>query len=311
MPPYSDKMLKPPRLKASSVIGVVAPASPVRREFLELGVAELSRLGFETRLGSNLYSRARYTAGSASERIEDLVKLWDDPEVDAIFCARGGYGSLDVLRGLDPMRFSNSPKIFLGSSDITALLCFLLRHSHLVCFHGPMVAQKIARGDGSYDAAHLVRVLGEEKALGHLSIPQVRMLHPGASEGILLGGCLSLITALVGTPHLPSFDGAIVFFEDTGVRPYQLDRMLTQLKMAGCLAGVRGMIFGEMPDCEQHPNQGYTVEELLADLTEDLGIPVGYNFPSGHTRSADHVLPLGIRARLDETGLTLLEGAVS
>lgn len=310
MPPHSDRMLKPPRLEASSLVGVIAPASPVRREFLDRGVVELSQLGFRTRLGKNLYSRERYTAGSAKERIQDLVELWEDPEVDALFCARGGYGSLDLLDGLDPARFANRPKIFLGSSDITALLCFLGRHSKLVCFHGPMVAQKIARGDGAYDAAHLMKVLGGGEAMGHLSVPQMHMLHQGASEGTLLGGCLSLVAALVGTPHLPSFDGAILFLEDTGVRPYQIDRMMTQLRLAGCLEGVRGMVFGEMPDCEQHPNQGYTIEELLADLTSDLGIPVWYNFPSGHTRSADRVLPLGIRARLDETGLTLLEGAV-
>jgi muramoyltetrapeptide carboxypeptidase len=136
------------------------------------------------------------------------------------------------------------------------------------------------------------------------------MLHEGAAEGTLLGGCLSLVAALVGTSYLPSFDGAILFIEDTGVRPYQLDRMLTQLRMAGCLEGVRGLIFGEMIDCEQHPDQGYGIDELLTALTADLGIPVWFNFPSGHTRSADRTLPLGVRARLDDKGLALLEGAV-
>jgi muramoyltetrapeptide carboxypeptidase len=116
---------------------------------------------------------------------------------------------------------------------------------------------------------------------------------------------------LVGTSYLPSFEGAILFLEDTGVRPYQIDRMLTQLRLAGCLEGVRGLVFGEMPDCDQHPDQGYSTEELISDLTAEFAVPVMFGFPSGHTTAPAWTLPLGIRARLDAGGLSLLEGAVT
>ena len=302
-------MLKPPALRPPATVGVIAPASPVRAEFMEKGLAELSRLGFRARLGSSVYAHSRFTAGDASQRAADLVELWDDPGVAAIFCARGGYGSLELLERLDPIRLKANPKIFLGASDPTALLCFLAGQAGMVSFHGPMVAQQIARGDSAYDIENLLRILGSPDPQGRLS-PPVRVLHPGAAEGVLLGGCLSLVSALVGTPHLPSFDDAIVFLEDTAVKPYQIDRMLQQLRLAGSFTGVRGVVFGEMPGCEQHPEQGYELDEVLADATRPLGVPVLSGFPSGHSVSAAQTLPFGVRARVDEDGLSLLEGAV-
>jgi muramoyltetrapeptide carboxypeptidase len=216
-----------------------------------------------------------------------------------------------MLDHLEPSRFRDRPKIFLGSSDITALLCYLLARAHLICFHGPMVAQDIARGDKAYDLTSLTGVLGRSQPWGRVIVPRARLLHSGEGEGRLLGGCLSLITAMVGTPFLPSFEDSLLFLEDTRVRPYQLDRMLTQLRLSGCMKGIRGVIFGEMPDCDQHPDQGYTIEELLYDLTADLDVPVMFGFPSGHTVSPAWTIPFGIRARLDADGLSLLEGAVT
>jgi muramoyltetrapeptide carboxypeptidase len=304
-------MLKPPALKPSSVVGVVAPASPVRREFVEKGLDEIKRLGFRTRVSDRIYERTRYTAGDVRARVDDLLELWDDPGVDAIFCARGGYGSLQMLEHLEPSRFRDRPKIFLGSSDITVLLCYLFAQARLVCFHGPMVAQQIARGEAAYDPASLTGLLGQPEPWGRLLVGGTSILHPGAGEGTLVGGCLSLITALMGTPYLPNFEDTVLFLEDTAVRPYQLDRMITQFRLSGCLKGVRGLIFGEMPNCDQHPEQGFTVEELLRDLTAGLGVPVMFGFPTGHTVSPAWTLPFGVRARLDSDGLSLLEGAVA
>ncbi len=303
-------MLKPPALKPGSTIGVCAPASPVRREYVDRGVEELHHLGFRTRLSHGLYARTRYTAGDAENRVSDIIELWEDPAVDGIICARGGYGSLDLLERLDVETLRKSPKIFVGSSDVTALLCFLAAELDMVCFHGPMVAQQIARGETAYDSASLVEILGSAEPWGGFRSVESQMLHNGTAEGILVGGCLSLITALVGTPYLPSFDGAILFLEDTRVRPYQIDRMLRQLILAGCLDGMRGLVFGEMPDCQQDPEQGYGIDELLGDLTKDWGVPVAFGFPSGHTVSPSWTIPLGVEARLDAGGLTLLEGAV-
>jgi muramoyltetrapeptide carboxypeptidase len=218
---------------------------------------------------------------------------------------------MQMLEHLDPSRFRSQPKVFVGSSDITALLCYLVGASGLVCFHGPMVAQQIARGESAYDSASLTGMLGSTEPQGRLIVPGAHLLHSGLGEGKLLGGCLSLITAMVGTPYLPGFEDTLLLVEDTAVRPYQIDRMLTQLRLSGCLNSVRGLIFGEMPDCDQHPDQGYTIEELLRDLTADLGVPVLFGFPTGHTISPARTLPFGIKARLDEHGLHLLQGAVS
>jgi muramoyltetrapeptide carboxypeptidase len=305
----NDPVSKPKAVRAGAVIGVVAPASPVRKEFIDRGVSELESLGFRTRLGKRLYHRGRYTAGTASERLEDWIELWEDPEVSALFCARGGYGSMDLLDRLSPESARENPKVVLGSSDATALLAFLMSGAGLLSFHGPMVAQQIARGD--YDRGSLLTVLGSIEAPGRIAVDTTETLHDGAGEGPLLGGCLSIVAALAGTRFLPSFEGAILFLEDTQTKPYQIDRMLTQLRLAGLLDGVRGLVFGEMPGCEQHPDQGYSLQEMLRDWTSYLRVPVLFGFPSGHTRSKGLTLPLGARARLDADGLTLLEGAVS
>lgn len=292
------------------MIGVSAPSSPIRREFLDRGVAELVSLGFRPRLGRSIDADSRYTAGTADQRAADFTELWSDPEVAAIFCARGGYGSLELVDRLDPERLRAAPKILLGSSDATALLCFLAARVGLVSFHGPMVAQQIARGKSAYDSENLRALLGSRDPGGKLAAPGVRTLHPGRSEGILLGGCLSLITALVGTSYLPSFGDAIVFLEDTAVKPFQIDRMLWQLRVSGALEGARALIFGEMPGCEQHPSQGYHLDDVLRDQTAELGVPVLAGFPSGHCVSPAMTLPFGVRARVDDDGLTLLEAAV-
>ena len=302
-------MLKPPAVGDGAVVGVIAPASPVRREFVERGVDELSRLGFRAKLGAHLYDRGRYTAGRWQDRLDDLVTLWDDPEVEAIFCARGGYGSMELLSSLMPERFRERPKVFIGASDITAVHGFLGARAGVVAFHGPMVAQKIARG--SYDADGLLRLIQSREPVGAIAATGTEVLHSGSGEGTLLGGCLSMFASLAGTPFLPACEDAILFLEDTLVKPYQIDRMLTQLRLAGCLDSIRGLVFGQMANCEQHPEQGYTLQEMVRDWTAPLGVPVLYGFPSGHTETDALTLPLGVRARLDDEGLHLLEGAVA
>ena len=303
-------LLKPPRLAPGAIVGVAALASPVQEEFLAAGVAEIERLGFEPRLAASVYARSRYTAGDRSARLRDFWALWEDPKVAAVFCARGGYGTPQLLSGLDSERLRSRPKILLGSSDVTALLLHFTR-SGLVSFHGPMVAQQMARGVSSYDRESLVETTTDPKPPERPGRAPVQILHPGAAEGTLVGGCLSLVASLVGTPFLPSFEDTVLFLEDTGVKPYQIDRLLTQLRLSGALAGVRGIVFGEMPGCEQAPGQGYGVTDVLTDLTADLGVPVAFGFPSGHTTSPAMTLPFGVLARLSEGRLTLLEGAVT
>ncbi len=304
-------IVRPPAVRPGATIGIFAPASPVRAGFVEAGERELRGLGFRIRRSPRLFRRADYTAGSASDRLADFLELAGDDRIDALFCARGGYGSMDILPDLDPGRFRERPKAILGSSDATALLAFA-SSAGVASFHGPMVAQQIARGPAAWAAEETLAVLS--RVAPGLTLPWdgAETLHSGKAEGVLRGGCLSLVAALSGTPFALSFRGALAVIEDIGAKPYQIERMFQQLRLSGALRGAAGIIFGQMPGCFQHPDQGYTIQQLLARLTEPLGIPAVYGFATGHTSDRPaRTVPFETRARMDEDGLTLLEGAVA
>jgi len=301
---------KPPAVLPGATVGILAPASPVQLPWLEAGEAELRRVGLVPRRSRNLLQRTVYTAGSAAERTEDFLELLEDEEVSALFGARGGYGCLDLLPRIPADRLRQSPKAILGGSDVTALLS-LLSVAGVVSFHGPMVAQQIARGPSRWDAEETLGLLRAREPGFALPWRNAERLHPGRAEGVLRGGCLSILAALAGTPFATSFRDAIAVLEDISVKPYQIERMLAQLELAGLLDGVRGIVFGRMPGCTQHPDQGYTTAELLAHLSERFEVPVVFGFATGHTDGVPcRTVPFEVRARMDEDGLTLLEGAV-
>ncbi|MDE2660285.1 MAG: LD-carboxypeptidase [Acidobacteriota bacterium] len=302
--------IRPGAVLPGATVGILAPASPVQLPWLEAGEAELRRVGLVPRRSRNLLKRSGYTAGSAAERTEDFLELLEDEEVSALFGARGGYGCLDLLPRIPADRLRHSPKAILGGSDLTALLS-LLSGAGVVSFHGPMVAQQIARGPSRWEAEETLGLLRAREPGFGLSWWNAEALHPGRAEGVLRGGCLSILAALAGTPFATSFRGAIAVLEDISVKPYQIERMLTQLALAGLLDGVRGIVFGRMPGCTQHPDQGYTTAELLARLSERFEVPVVFGFATGHTDEHPcRTIPFEVRARMDEDGLTLLEGAV-
>ncbi len=301
-----------PRLPAvvpPAVIGVLAPASPVRIEYVEAGERNLERLGFRVRRSPHLFARADYTAGSPEQRVGDFLGFLDDPEVEAILCARGGYGCLDLLPRVPLSRLRAAPKAIIGASDATALLALASR-AGIPSFHGPMLAQQIARGEAAWDSAEFLSLLAGAAPGTRLAWRGAETLHAGVAEGVLRGGCLSLVAALVGTPWAIRFAGAIAVLEDIGTKPFQIERMFTQLRYAGALDGVRGFVFGEMPGCVQHPDQGYTTADLLRRLTESFGAPAVFRYATGHTEpgSLCRTAPLEVGARMDEAGLTLLEG---
>ena len=303
--------MKPRAVLPGATVGILAPASPVQLPWLEAGEAELRRVGLVPRRSRHLLKRSGYTAGSAAERTADLLELLEDEEVSAIFGARGGYGCLDLLRHIPPERIREHPKAILGGSDLTALLA-LWSGAGIASFHGPMVAQQIARGPSRWDAEETLSLLRAREPGFGLAWRDAEILHPGRAEGVLRGGCLSILAALAGTPFAISFRGAIAVLEDISVKPYQLERMLTQLSLAGLLDGVKGIVFGQMPGCTQHPDQGYTTAELLARLSERFEVPVAFGFATGHTdQDPCRTAPFGVRARMDADGLTLLEGAVA
>src|SRR5246127_4880682 len=236
MPPTSKPRVKPPALKAGDVVGVVAPASDIKREMLEAGCDALRKLGYKPFYFDSILERDLYFAGSHERRAQELQAMFERDDVRAIICARGGYGSNYLLNALDLRKIARHPKIFVGYSDITTLLTYFADAAGFVTFHGPMVTRDFAVADGvdssSWEAA-LTGLAGWGADTGPGS--GVIGLVDGAAEGILYGGCLSLLVAALGTPHDIRTAGAILFMEDVNAKPYQVDRMLMQLNLAGKL----------------------------------------------------------------------------
>jgi len=304
--------IKPKALRPGDTIGIVAPASNIKRDLVELGCDALHRLGYKTVYEESIFEQDLYFAGSLDRRVRELEGMFLRDDVKAILCARGGYGANYLLSRLDLEKVKANPKIFMGYSDLTCLLTWFADAANLVTFHSPMLTKDFASADGvdlrSFDAV----VSGAEWALEAAS--GLRPLMSGSAEGILYGGCLSILVASLGTPYEIETDGTILFLEDVGVKPYQVDRMLMQLKLSGKLAGVKGLVFGEMMDCIQHPNQPFSLEQVILRIVGDMGIPVALGLRSGHVSHRNVTLPFGVRVTLNvgtTADLSSLEPAVS
>ena len=316
MPRSNSSRIKPPALRPGDTIGIVAPASNLKRSELEAGCEALRIAGYKPFYFDSILERDLYFAGSLERRIRELAEMFARPDLRAILCARGGYGANYLLEALDLDVIRSNPKIFIGYSDITTLLTFFVDAGGLVTFHGPMAAKDWARAGGvdvaSWQAA-LGGATGWELKLGADS--GVSGLVEGATEGILYGGCLSILVASLGTPYEIKTEETILFLEDLAAKPYQVDRMLMQLKLAGKLDGVRGIVFGEMMDCVQNANQGYTLQEVVMRIVGGLEVPVAYGLRSGHVTAGNITLPFGVRASLTvgggQVGITILEAAVT
>ncbi|MGH9766675.1 MAG: S66 peptidase family protein [Blastocatellia bacterium] len=298
----TPSIIKPPALRPGDTVAVVAPASNLKADYLARGVAELDRLGFRVKYEPGILDKARYTAGNDKRRANELMRAFADPEIKAVWAARGGYGSMRLFKLLDENLLGQRPKVFIGYSDMTALHLYFYRRFGWVTFHGPMAAKDLAGGEEHYDSEILIKAITSASPLGEIRSPQTEMLHRGASarvSGRLVGGCLSLISAMMGTPDELDTRDSILFLEDTATRPYAIDRMLQQLKLAGKLLEVRGIVFGEMTDCVQHADQGYRIQDALTECTADLDVPVMFGLPSGHSPRGNLTLPLGVTATLD------------
>jgi muramoyltetrapeptide carboxypeptidase len=307
--------IKPLQLHTGDLIGIVAPASNIKPGLLAAGVAELHRLGFRTKCFDSILEKYRYTAGPDERRARELNAMFADPEIKAIFAARGGYGSSRLLPLLDRQVMEAHPKIFMGYSDISTLLLYFHRRFNWVVFHGPMVTREFAGGEHQYDRDMLVRVLCKAEPAGRVDATGTQVLHSGVAGGKLVGGCLPMLTNSIGTDYELDSRDSILFIEDYASKPYQIDRMLTHLRAAGKLSHVRGLIFGELTDCVQHPDQGYTIVDVVEACVGDLNIPVLFGLRSGHSDYRNLVLPLGVEVTLDcsktEAALTIDEPAVS
>jgi muramoyltetrapeptide carboxypeptidase len=309
----SQKMrVKPAALRRGDRVGIVAPASNIKRELLEAGCDGLRGLGYEPFYFDSILERDLYFAGSVERRVRELEEMFVRDDIRAIVCARGGYGVNYLLSAIDIKKIAAHPKIFVGYSDVTMLLTWFADESNVVTFHGPMVTKDFAIADG-VDLGSWQSALSGESSWEISAGSGAKPLVAGEAEGVLYGGCLSLLVAGLGTPDDISTEGTILFVEDVAEKPYRMDRMLRQLKLAGKFAGVRGIVFGEMLDCRQIAQQDYTLEEVVLRVVGDLGIPVAFGMRSGHVSRANITLPFGVRARLEvgvDVGLQILESAV-
>ncbi|WP_308367453.1 MULTISPECIES: LD-carboxypeptidase [unclassified Microbulbifer] len=312
------KIQRPARLRTGMTIGLVSPASNVwENEDIRFAMDVVKSLGFEVKEGTHLYQRNQYLAGSDEDRAADLNAMFADSGVDAVFCLRGGYGSARILPLLDYRTIADNPKVLLGYSDITALLNAIHRHTGLITFHGPIAAQNFT----DYTLEEFRKVLVNSRAPVPLGAPppfdggpgrverknRITRFRGGRARGRLVGGNLSLVASLLGTPYEPDFRGRILFLEDVEEAPYRIDRMLTQLRLAGKLEQVAGIVFGKFTETDTDENT-FSVEQVLRDRTAGLAVPVVRGLMIGHVEDQT-IVPVGAMAELDgdKGSLTLLE----
>ncbi len=318
----SKAVIRPPRMVPGCRVALIAPAGPLlERDDLVRGTELCKALGFVPVLGANAHRRYGYLAGTDEERIADLNEALQNPAIDAIWCLRGGYGMTRILDRVDFAAAAERPRVIIGYSDITALLLALHRVTGIVSFHGPMARAPLT----GFSREHFERVLTGSSAPGRLGrmptssttlipkSPRILPINRGKAEGPLLGGNLSLVSALIGTRYFPELDGAILFLEEVGEDLYRVDRMLAQLRMIGALDKLAGVVLGQFTDMKRGTGDGALgFDEVLGTYFEPLGIPVGYGFPFGHVDD-QWTLPIGVRAKFDAAAgeLEIAESAVS
>jgi len=306
-------LLKPPRLQVGDTVGLINPASYLQPQDLEEIRQNLTALGLKVKLGKHVLDRYGYLAGTDANRAADVNAMFADDSVQAIFTARGGWGCNRILPLVNYELMRSHPKILMGFSDITSLLLAIYTHSGVVTFHGPV-------GTSSWNpftVEYVKRILfnGEAIAMQNPTITNtlVKTITPGKARGKLIGGNLSVLTAMLGSSYLPSWKNNILFIEEIGEEVYRIDRMLTQLKIAGILNQISGFIFGQCTNCEPKGNDdSLTLMQVLNDHLQPLGIPAWHGSMIGHIRDK-FTLPVGISVEIDATAGTIqmLESAVT
>ena len=316
-PTMLKPLLKIAPVAQGACIRVLAPAASAKVELAEQGMESLRALGYSPSLAQHAMQRGPlYFAGTPAQRLGDLHAAFSDASSQIVACLRGGYGSNYLLGGLDLDRIAKHPKPFLAYSDLTCIQLHLLDKLGLPAFHGPMVAADFSSPQGVHLPSFQAALAGEPYSLGKAE--GLRVLKPGSNvntvRGVLYGGCLSILASLLGTPYEPQTEGKLLFLEDAGVKPYQVDRLLWQLRQAGKLAGVVGIVFGEMFDCVSPGASPKLLEEVLQRVFADFAGPIAIGLRSGHVTQGNVTLTLGVEAELavaHEAELRLLQPAVS
>ncbi|MBL0714633.1 MAG: LD-carboxypeptidase [Desulfosarcina sp.] len=289
-PEAASPIICPPRLKRGDTLGIAAPAGPFDIEIFDKGMLVLKDMGFKLKIPDGIYKRNGFLAGSDRERAEIINRLFADPAVGGIVCARGGYGSTRLAPFLDWEGLRANPKVFIGFSDITVLHHLMAARCRLATFHGPMGT---TLGSASEDSRKSFWKALTANAPIVIAARQAEVIRPGEGVGPVAGGNLSMLCHLLGTPLQPDFKGRLLFMEDVTEAPYRIDRMLWQMKLAGCFQGLAGIFFGDFVDCGAHQS----IVEIIADFFKDSAFPVLTGFPLGHGR-VNHTLPMGPQAVL-------------
>ena len=311
----TSNAIKPKALNLGDKVGLITPGSALSRQQFEQALANIYALNLIPQYSEHLRVRKGFLAGTDKQRLEDLHNMFADPSIKAIFCARGGYGTMRLLQAIDYTKIQQQPKIFLGYSDITALHMAVWQKIQLVCFHGPMPA-----AEWSTPALVALQALLFAPTAGYtltarqptnfsFSAQQAQVLSSGTAEGLVLGGNLTVLTALIGTPYFPDLTNCILCLEDVGESPYRIDRMLTQWRLAGIWNKVRGIALGTFSDCDTKPTDPdygnkAALYEVLKQQLGALGIPVVYGLPFGHIQH-NTIFPIGVPAHLDADNLQL------
>jgi muramoyltetrapeptide carboxypeptidase len=321
-PSMTLPLLKPPRLREGDLIGLIAPSGHTTDAAIAKAVGRIESLGFKVALAPHLGAMFGNYAGTVEERLADLHGMFRDPDIKALWCIRGGSGAISLLNHIDYALVRAHPKILLGYSDITALHLALLRHAGLVTFHGPVASST----PSDYATEHMLAVLMDpsasytipmamENARRALQEPHyaIRTVHAGIASGRLIGGNLSMVAALAGTPYAADFHDSLLYLEEVNEAPYRIDRWMTQLDLSAGLNKAAGVIVGICDNCGPgHEDVSLTLDETLDIHLQPLRIPAVTGYSIGHIRN-QFTLPVGVRATLDTARqtITLLEPGVS
>jgi len=299
---HEEKIIKKPQaLKRGDTIGIVAPAWSFDPINFKRGVDKLRKLGFKVKYDKSIFNKYWSMAGYDRERADQINRMFADREVKAILCAKAGYGSIRTLPYLNKKIISANPKIFVGYSDITILLCFIQKIANIVVFHGPVVSGEIHDTMNALTLKYLLRAIAMPGALKEIKYPYLRCLKSGKARGVLVGGNMSLIMSAIGTPYDIDTDNKILFLEDVGEDLETIDNYLMQLKLAGKLRNIKGLVFGRMLKCIDHSGRKYTIRHILSDIMQNINVPIIYGLPSGHRISGDIniTLPLGVSVAIN------------
>ncbi|HWG20723.1 MAG TPA: LD-carboxypeptidase [Terracidiphilus sp.] len=303
----SAKLIQLNPVSDGAGISVVAPASFARPDRIEDGAKTLRALGYKPQFAEHALARGPlFFAGLPDERTSDFHAAFENPETQLVMCLRGGYGSNYLLDRLDLERIGSHPKPFFAYSDLTGVQLHLLDQLGLPAFHGPMLAADFYLEDGVHLPSFNASLAGEPYSVG--AAEGMRALQPGAARGTLYGGCLSILVSLLGTPYEPQTEGKLLFLEDVGTKPYQVDRMLWQLRRSGKLDHVCGIVFGEMLDCTSPGAEPDLLQKAILSALSDFPGPIALGLRSGHVSRQNVTLTFGIEAELlvtDETELKI------